>query len=154
MRKLNIKTPFMLRIAVSLFCVVLITFSMVIGLYARYTTKVSDSSIAGAAKFDVQVTGDSDVSADVSQATDDIYTVTISNNSEVEVQYTLSVTTIAGVSVTFDKKSGILLPGADDVSCNLTFEVTDWDQITADMEGAEDSVTFNFTITVNVEQVD
>jgi hypothetical protein len=31
--------------------------------------------------------------------------------------------------------------------------VTDWDKITADMEGAEGSVTLNFTITVKVEQV-
>jgi hypothetical protein len=126
---------------------------MVSVLYARYTTKVSDSSLAGAAKFDIQVMGDADVSADVSQMIDDIYTVTISNNSEVAVEYTLSVTEIPGVSITFDSNSGILQPGAEDFPCNLTFDVTDWNLITADMEGAEGSVTLNFTITVKVEQV-
>jgi hypothetical protein len=89
----------------------------------------------------------------VSQTIDDIYTVTISNNSEVAVEYTLSVTEIPGVSITFDSNNGILQPGADDFPCNLTFDVTDWDKITADMEGAEGSVTLNFTITVKVEQV-
>ena len=153
MKKMNIKTSFVLRIAFVLFCVVLITFYMVSVLYARYTTKVSDSSLAGAAKFDIQVMGDADVSADVSQTIDDIYTVTISNNSEVAVEYTLSVTEIPGVSITFDSNSGILQPGAEDFPCNLTFDVTDWNLITADMEGAEGSVTLKFTITVKVEQV-
>lgn len=153
MKKLNIKTSFVLRIALLLFCVVLITSYMVSVLYARYTTKVSDSSLAGAAKFDIQVMGDADVSADVSQTIDDIYTVTISNNSEVAVEYTLSVTEILGVSITFDSNNGILQPGSEDFPCNLTFDVTDWDKITAGMEGAEGSVTLNFTITVKVEQV-
>ena len=154
MKKLNIKTSVVFRVAIGLLCVLFIMTYALSAIYARYTARSSDSSNANVVKFDVQVTGDADVSADVTQTVGEAYTVTIDNNSDLSVRYTLSVTDIPGVNITFDRSSGVLQPGADNFLCNLTFEVTDWDLITADMEGSADSKTFNFTITVNVEQLD
>jgi hypothetical protein len=154
MKQLNIKTPLVFRLGVVLLCAMLITFSMVSGLYARYSSTVTGEASVQIAKFDVQITGDANVSVDVSQATDNVYTITIKNDSDVTVQYGLSVSAIPGVSATFDSVGGTLEFGGSEVSRKLTFAVTDWNQITAGMEDSADSVEFDFTVTVNIEQVD
>lgn len=154
MKQVNIRTPLVFRLGVVLLCAMLITFSMMSGLYARYSTTVTGEASAQVAKFDVQVSGDdSGVSVDVSQATDNVYTITIKNDSEVTVQYGLSVSNIDGVSVTFDSNSDTLGFGQS-VVCNLTFTVTDWDLITKNMDDENKSISIPFTITVNIEQVD
>ena len=154
MKQLNIKTPLVFRLGVVLLCAMLITFSMVSGLYARYSSTVTGEASVQIAKFDVQITGDANVSVDVSQATDNVYTITIKNDSDVTVQYGLSVSAIPGVSATFDSVGGTLEFGGSEVSRQLTFAVTDWNQVTAGMEDSADSVEFDFTVTVNIEQVD
>jgi hypothetical protein len=154
MKQLNIKTPLVFRLGVVLLCAMLITFSMVSGLYARYSSTVTGEASVQIAKFDVQITGDANVSVDVSQATDNVYTITIKNDSDVTVQYGLSVSAIPGVSATFDSVGDTLEFGGSEVSRKLTFAVTDWNLVTASMDGPAKSVEFDFTVTVNIEQVD
>ena len=154
MRQLNIKAPLVFRLGVVLFCAMLITFSMMGGLYARYSTTVTGEASAKVAKFDVKVTGDSaGVAVNVSQATDNVYIVTIKNDSEVTVQYNLVAPSIEGINATFDISSGTLGFG-ETVERRLTFTVADWNLITKNMSGNDDSISFNFTVTVNIEQVD
>ena len=154
MKQVNIRTPLVFRLGVVLLCAMLITFSMMSGLYARYSTTVTGEASAQVAKFDVQVSGDdSGVSVAVSPTTDGLYTITIANESEVTVQYTLSVPSIAGINAAFDISSGTLKFG-ERVKRYLTFTVADWDLITKNMSGNNDSISFDFTVTVNIEQVD
>ena len=160
MRQLNIKAPLVFRLGVVLFCAMLITFSMMGGLYARYSTTVTGEASAKVAKFDVKVTGDdgnTDIVVNVSSATDDgsSCTITITNKSEVTVQYTLSVSSIAGINAAFDSSSSSgTLKFDDEIECDLTFTVEKWDLITENMTGNNGSISFDFTVTVNIEQVD
>ena len=155
MKQSNIKIPLVFRLGVALLCVMLVTFSMVSGLYARYSSTATGEAGASVAKFDVQVTGDDGVFVDVSQATDNVYTIKITNLSDVTVRYTLSVSDISGVSATFDgPNGGEMLSGAGPISRELTFTVTDWGLVTKEMTGNEGRVELGFIITVNIEQVD
>ena len=160
MKQLNIRAPFVFRLGVALLCLMLVTFSMVSGLYARYSSTATGEAGASVAKFDVQVTGDdTGVAVDVSQATDNVYAITITNNSDVTVRYTLSVSGISGVSVTFDgniatSSTGIMPSGTGPISHELIFTVTDWALVTEGMNGQSDSIALDFTITVDIEQVD
>ena len=159
MKQVNIRTPLVFRLGVVLLCAMLITFSMMSGLYARYSTTVTGEASAQVAKFDVQVSGDdSGVSVDVSQATDNDYTITIKNDSEVTVRYSLSVSfdEVPGVSASFDGESdsGILEFGGEKVTRKLIFAV-DLNEFTKNInDSAEYSEEISFTVTVNVEQVD
>ena len=83
MRQSNIKIPFVFNLGLVLMCLMLVTFSMVGGLYARYSTTATGEATAQIAKFDVQVTGDTTkVDVDVAQVTEGVYTITITNNSD------------------------------------------------------------------------
>ena len=143
------------RVALLLLCLVMVSAYFTGGLLARYSSTAQSSDTARVAKFDVNVTGTpQNVEINASVSSSGVYHITITNQSEVAVQYTLSVSDISAVHATFDQSSGTLAPGANSASHTLTFEVTDWDSITKDMSGAEGSVTFDFTITVDVQQID
>lgn len=155
MRQSNIKTPFVFNLGLVLMCLMLVTFSMVGGLYARYSTTATGEATAQIAKFDVQVTGDTaGVDVDVAEVTGDVYTFTITNNSDVTVEYDLTMVDEqpAGIVANFDHNEGDLLPG-ENVVCKLTFTV-DLAEVTKDMSDSSDSISYDFTVTVNVEQVD
>lgn len=120
MKQSNIKTPLIFRIGVVLLCAMLLSCHMMSGLYARYSATVMDSDNARVAKFDV--TTDC-VYDDVTEE----YTLTITNNSEVTVAYTVSYTIDglalpAGVTISFgsNDNSGTLTQGAN-VSGTLRF---------------------------------
>lgn len=151
----TVKAPLVFRVGVVLLGAVIVMISMMSSLYARYSTTATGEASARIANFDVQVTGDSaDVAVDVSKATDNVYTITINNLSDVTVEYHLSASPIDGVSAAFDQTTGVLPFGADAVSRNLTFTVTDWDLLTKGMSGQSNSVVLDFTVSVYVEQVD
>ena len=156
MRQSNIKIPFLFNLGLVLMCLMLISFSMVGRLYARYSTTATGEATAQIAKFDVQVTGDpTDVDVDVAQETEGVYTFTITNNSDVTVEYDLTVDygqPVLGIDANFDRNEGNLLPG-EDVARKLTFMV-DLAEVTKDMSGSSGSISYAFTVTVNVEQVD
>ena len=156
MRQSNIKIPFLFNLGLVLMCLMLISFSMVGRLYARYSSTATGEATAQIAKFDVQVTGyTTDVDVDVAQETEGVYTITITNNSDVTVEYDLTVDygqPVSGIVANFDHNEGNLLPGKD-VACELTFTV-DLDEVTEGMSGSSGSISYDFTVTVNVEQVD
>ena len=155
MKQSNIKIPFVFNLGLVLMCLMLISFSMMGGLYARYSTTATGEATAQIAKFDVQVTGDpTGVDVNVAEVTKGVYTFTITNNSDVTVEYDLTMADEqpAGIVASFDQNEGTLLSGKD-VACKLTFTV-DLAEVTKDMSGSQDSISYNFTVTVNVEQVD
>jgi hypothetical protein len=136
-------------------CLMLISFSMMGGLYARYSTTATGEATAQIAKFDVQVTGDNTaVAVNVTQVKEGVYTFTITNNSDVTVEYDLTMADEqpAGIVASFDQNEGNLLSGKN-VTRKLTFTV-DLDEVTKDMSGSWGSINYNFTVKVNVEQVD
>jgi hypothetical protein len=155
MKQSNIKIPFVFNLGLVLMCLMLVTFSMVGGLYARYSTTATGEATAQIAKFDVQVTGDTTgVDVDVAEVTGDVYTFTITNNSDVTVEYDLTMADEqpAGIVANFDHNEGNLLSGGN-VAHELTFTV-DLAEVTKGMSGSSDSISYNFTVKVNVEQVD
>jgi hypothetical protein len=156
MKKSNIKIPFVFNLGLVLICLMLISFSMMGGLYARYSTTATGEATAQIAKFDVQVTGDTTgVAVDVAQEKG-VYTFTIINNSDVTVEYDLTMAyeqTVSGIVANFDPNEGKLMAG-ENVACKLTFMVVDLAEVTKGMSGSSGSISYNFTVTVNVEQVD
>ena len=156
MKQSNIKIPFVFNLGLVLMCLMLISFSMMGGLYARYSTTATGEATAQIAKFDVQVTGDTTgVAVDVAQEREGVYTLTIINNSDVTVEYDLTMAyeqTVSGIVANFDHNEGKLMAG-ENVARKLTFTV-DLDEVTKGMSGSSDSISYNFTVTVNVEQVD
>ena len=156
-RQSNIKIPFVFNLGLVLMCLMLVTFSMVGGLYARYSTTATGEATAQIAKFDVQVTGDTTgVAVDVAQETEEgVYTFTIINNSDVTVKYGLTMTCeqpVSGIVANFDQNEGNLRPG-ENVARKLTFTV-DLAEVTKDMSGPSGSISYDFTVKVNIEQVD
>ena len=154
----------MMRIALVLLCMVMISFHLMGSMYARYTTKGSGSDDARVAKFDVKVTGDSNaVRVDCAQSTDNVYTITIQNLSEVAVSYEIKVVTSVnggsklfdtdGVAVTVDQQNGSLAVDTQ-AERKLTFTVNDWSKITENMAGESGEVTLKFSVTIDIVQVD
>lgn len=162
------------RIAALLLCFVTASACMMSGLLAKYSTTGSGSDEARVAKFDVVVSGmPSDTIQVICNNYDGdtgVYTFTVTNNSEVAVEYDVKLTytpdvnyitaKIDGTAVGWLDTStqgfpnvGVLAPGADKTH-TLTLTV-DWDLFTKE---ASNSSAFtkdiNFTITLSVEQVD
>lgn len=171
----------MIRVALILLCLVMISVHMMSGMCARYTTKGSGGDDARVAKFDVVVTG---VPADsivvYSETAGDVYSIRVENRSEVAVSYDISVkfeTFWKGVSAALDavagdhkedtttfKNAGTLpvYSGADNYNEHTLSILVDWTQWTdADWEAFTKKATGNtamdtvaFTVTINVVQVD
>ena len=158
MKQSNIKIPFVFNLGLVLMCLMLVTFSMVGGLYARYSTTATGEATAQIAKFDVQVTGDTTgVDVEVAQETEEgVYTITITNNSDVTVEYDLTMDdygqSVSGIVANFDQNGGNLRSG-EYVARKLIFTV-DLAEVTKGMSGPSDSISYHFAVTVNVEQVD
>lgn len=148
----------LLRVALVLLCLVLLSVYLMKGLYARYQTTGNGSDSARVAKFDVVVSGEpqeSDIVCTAMPSGNGTYTVTIENQSEVAVHYELSVEitgNTTGVSHSFSEASGDLAVGAIGAS-NLIFTVN-WEEFTEDKNGSKAEVTLAFTVTVNVTQID
>lgn len=160
----------MIRIALILLCLVMISIHLMGGMYAKYTTKGNGSDDARVAKFDVKLTG---VETDLNIVCDEnpekgTYTIKVENKSEVAVSYEISVSVTpldsngdgtadfdaSAVSAVLNSDSGTLAVGAEVATHELTFTVDDWSKITATMEGKSDEVSFKFTVTIDVVQVD
>lgn len=147
----------LLRTALVLLCLVMLSFHMMGSLFARYSTNADGTDGARVAKFDVDVTGALDqtkITCTALALDNGVYTVTVENNSEVAVRYVLSVelTPENGVTCAFDRESGDLAPGQTGES-TLTFTV-DWAAFTDGTTGQSKSADLDYTITVRVEQAD
>lgn len=162
----------LMRIALILLCLLLVSFHFTGGMYARYKSTAESSDSARVAKFSLDISGaikDDQIDASVTKD-QGIYHVTVDNNSEVAVTYDIVVTLTAPMSglaisvgqlplETTDHQTftltdvRTLAPDADAVTDILAFAFTDWDGITQDMTGSRDTATLSFDVTVNVRQV-
>lgn len=165
----------MLFAAGTLFCLMLISVSLMSGLYARYTTSGSGSDDAGVAKFDVTATvpGNIDVTFADTEISKNIYTITVTNKSEVAVRYdvvlefntdipdylTVSLSGVDESQVTREGKVITFKNVADLVSNTgvdtrtLTFAV-DGALLTDGETGESVSADFTFNGTVKCVQID
>ena len=152
--------PFIARTAMILLCLVLASSCLMGGLLAKYSTLGSGSDEARVAKFEVFVNGvqKKDIQCTSTQKSDGIYTISVSNASEVSVSYTLSVSMSGdaadGIVAAFDSDEGTLAPNATSTDHTLTFSVSDWSMITDHVTGSTATVSLPFTVIVNIEQID
>lgn len=155
-----------MRIAFLLLCLLIVSMYMTGGLLAKYHATGSGKDSARVAKFDVNVTGagaDLGIVCGVKPETDG-YTLTVENDSEVAVRYTISVDIhpkddmfpADAISYTVtDGETGELPVGPDATKTHtLTFEVANWAEVTKNMTGKEGELSFSFTVTVDVAQID
>ena len=116
------KAPWVFRLGIVLFCMMLMTTHLTGNLYARYSTTASGSDSARVAKFSVTDTwlqnGASVESFAVSLAPgeQESYTVYIENKGEVTVQYSIKIVNETKNLPIGDTiaKSGILDPGKNE----------------------------------------
>lgn len=172
----------MIRVALILLCLVMISIHLMGGMYAKYTTKGSGGDDARVAKFDVIITGVPSDAIEVaySATSDDAYSIKVENKSEVAVRYDISVkfeTSWKGVSAALDTVAGDhkedtttfknvgTLPvysGADNYNEHTLSILVDWTQwsdadweaFTKEAAGNTAMDTVAFTVTINVVQVD
>ncbi len=90
--KTNMNIP--IRMAAVLLCLTLLSTYMVTGLLARYATSAQGSDHARVAKFSIQANGQlmQSVEAKIIPGTPEAVPLIIENNSEVAVEYTVTVT--------------------------------------------------------------
>lgn len=166
----------MMRLVAVLICFLLVSFHLMTGLYAKYSSTATGSDSARVAKFQVVVTGDAaNISVACTQMPGDeaVYAITVENDSEVAVKYDVIVTlftAIPGVSLTLDGETGTQI-GSDPTQLKfenlgqftpndptakehtLTFQVN-WNDFTAAKTGSTATENFTFSIAVHAEQVD
>ena len=151
--------------ALILLTLTLITTHMTCGLYARYTSSATGSDSARVARFKVEC-----VVEENTKTTDETndFIVTVKNNSEVAVEYTLDVdvhdalkvelnnpvpASVRANGVTFDG-DWTLAPG-EDREHYLTFSVDNWSKLTATVDGGiKKDFALNFDVHVHVQQID
>ena len=163
----------MICMACTLFCLVLISTSMMSGLYARYTARGEGNDSARVAKFVVGgALSPENVLVDIGKGqTDGVFSLTTQNASEVSVKYDVIIETVTalpeGVAVKLDDEQGILSDGkytftdVDSLSPNLDsgsheikFTVSDIDKFTAPAIQESYSKEISFTVTVKFVQID
>ena len=91
------RTPIVFAVGLVLLCLFVVSLNMTSGLYARYTTSVSGQASARIANFNPTLVIDGQVTelstiVSVPFTPNEHYVVTIENQSEVAVQYSVSIT--------------------------------------------------------------
>ena len=144
--------------ALILLLLTMITTHMTSGLYARYTASATGSDTVRVAKFDV--------ACNVERvAGTDTYKLTVRNNSEVTVKYSIQVTLDPHLSATLDGAEPVdglfenaawqLLPETNSGAHTLALAVANWSGLTtSDEPQATEPVSLSFSVNVIAEQVD
>ncbi len=98
MRKRNSKVNILMCTVSVLLCATLFSMYLVSGLYAKYTVSATDSDGARVAEFNITQEGTifQNIEADVIPGTTQSAELTITNGSEVAMEYTLTVTNVTG----------------------------------------------------------
>ena len=153
--------------ALILLTLTLITTHMTCGLYARYTSSATGSASARVAKFKVEC-----VVAENTETTDvtNDFIVTVTNNSEVAVNYSLIVKSLVPLSVTlgeetkqpkdgeldayFKNDAWVLAPNGANARHVISLNLESWDGLTDGLSGIMDSKQFGFTVSVRAVQID
>lgn len=94
----NIKVNILMCTVAALLCATLFSMHLVGGLYAKYTATASGSDSARVAAFSIKQEGTifETIEADVTPGTTQSAELTITNKSEVAMEYTLTVTNVTG----------------------------------------------------------
>ena len=163
-----------LRIAAVLLCLVLFSMHLTAGLFARYTARNGNADSARVAAFKVNVEGiGNSVNVDYVKGNGQdagIQQLKITNDSEVSVSYDITVEIEAvdfGISVTLNGKSfetnvpttlifekvGQIPPNSSQL-CDLEFKVVDWGKFTEMENAAKIEGKLEYSITVDVVQID
>lgn len=143
-----------------LLCLTLFSIHLTSGLYAKYIAKGTGSDEARVAKFDVDIVGNAADGIAVDwEVASDVYTINVTNNSEVAVEYTITVTDLSekGVISSLDSDSGALNANGGAKDHTLTFTVNDWTKVgklLADKMGSSADIFLDFTVTIDVVQID
>lgn len=164
MKKAKLNIP--ICAALVLLFLTMVSIHMTSGLYARYTTSDSAHDSARVAKFAVE-----SVLTPVENENGK-FTLTVTNNSEVAVQYKVEVEFSAPMSValnsgdakelegdatsiTFSDTSWTLAPGAEADTHTLQFSLNDWSYITKNANNVSEwEESLDFTVNVTAEQID
>lgn len=160
-RKGQNPTTLIVRTAMVLLCLVLVSTCWMGGLLAKYSTTGSGGDEARVAKFEVHTNGvkTEDISCTAEKNSDGVYTITVNNASEVAVRYTLAVSMFGdaadGVAASFNADAGTLAPNAASSEHTLTFSVVDWSKITDAVKNqSSGEFQLDFCVTVHIEQID
>lgn len=142
-----------------LLCLTLFSIHLTSGLYAKYTAKGNGEDDARVAKFDVDVVGSEDIAVRYNTVTDNVYEFEVTNKSEVAVEYQITVTDLSsnGVVSVLDSNSGQLAANGGAKDHKLTFAVDDWAEVGSllvDKTGGSTVVPLDFTVTIDVVQID
>ena len=163
MNKMKLNIPMFAALVLLLFT--LITTHITSGLYARYTAAASGTTNVRVAKFNVL--------CDVAPVANEEgkYTLTVTNDSEVSVKYSVVVemsdhlsaaidgekkTLAAGeTSVTFENADWVLAP-KEAAPLPLQFAVENWENLTDPdtNHGASEKVRLGFEVRVTAQQID
>ena len=166
MKALNLGKRVLAALLVCTMLLTMISVHMTSGLYARYIATSTGSDSARVAKFDV------DCTLTAVDGVEGQYYLSVANQSEVAVRYSIHVeldnhmnVTIGNetktpdtdnTSVTFTSDEWTLLPGTNAEYHTLQFAVTDWTGLTNQTldSGETESVSLQFKVGVSAEQVD
>ena len=146
--------------ALVLLLLTMITTHMTADLYAKYTTTASGADSARVAKFDVKCT------VTPVTGTMDQFTVTVTNDSEVAIEYDLTVVSDVTMDATIDSVKQLtgeifenddwtLAPGGSK-DHSLLLELKTLENVTnRSIEYTEmETVTIDFQVEVSAEQID
>ena len=144
-KKVNNETPLFstMHIALLILCAVLLSFYAINGLYARFSSEETSSDTARVARFDVSSTCEK-TGEDANN--NSVYKVTVANDSEVTVTYTITCTGLpTGITLVVNNigNNFTLAPGATAVH-----------QVSFDDKSSSAHDDVSGTIKVRVEQVD
>ncbi len=171
MEKSNRKAPIVFYIGLILLCVWLASFHLFGGLYARYSSFASGSDSARVAGFSVTavaVNNNDEMNLDLRDATDaesESYMFSVSNNSEVKVAFTVTITLDNklpdGVRIEMkqEENSVALTPVSDTVfTCSSTLDFVETHTYTLIFTGdpavVSEEMALNVSIGITAEQID
>lgn len=174
MGKNKAKVNIPICLALILLCLTLISIHMTSGLYARYTASATATDSVKVAKFDVSGSLGKNVTVNCQQGNSGTYVLTVTNNSEVTISYSICVVFAEEVpgdklKVTLDAAAatsendttktftnvGTLAAETVSQPLNLVFTVLDWTFVTEHAANTDSAAkTLPFTVNIIAEQVD
>lgn len=153
--------------ALILLMMTMISFHLTSGLFARYTVSTSAGDSARVAMFDVQT------EVQPVQGKEGQFTISVTNNSEVAVEYNICVSFDAAMSVTigdvkkeatsgassftFTNADWVLAPNAENPAVHtMQFEIINWTGLTSrdNNSGETEQVPLAFDVAVTAQQID
>ena len=153
------QTPIVFGVGMVLLCLFIFSLNMTSGLYARYTTSVSGEASARIAQFSptlVIAGNETELSTMVAVpfTPEEPYTITIVNQSEVAVQYHLSIINVTNNLPINDVQATLASPivpgGEQTVTLGINWNISDDQTLNPNLSGMVDLLQ----VTLQIVQVD